>query len=192
MSMTDSSIPIAQQARKQPQRDWAARTIRRLKRGEWESTRAALESDPIARQDWERDAEGHLAALVPLSDDVESLKATIKRLRRQIRIANEGAHRRNLDLDALHYVWCNGGCEGGVHRWTDRAPLTEELVSAAENNTERMRTWLRNYQYRQARKAQIEQGLFPKPPYPHKRGLRFSVTLTRERAARLWRWLRGR
>jgi hypothetical protein len=209
--VTSASIPCqadpGNKARKQNQRDWAARTIRRLKRGEWETSRSGgihdqdspafdpqelrdfADRDYVRKNRWERDAEGHLVAFA--SDDVESLKATIKELRRQITIANEAAHQRNLDLDALHYVWCNGGCEGGVHRWTGRAPLTEDLVVAAERNTERMRTWLRGHRERQARRERIAQG-FPEPPYPHKRGLRFSLTLTRSRVAQALRWIAKR
>ena len=38
-------------------------------------------------------------------------------LRRQIGMALYNNHRRNVELDALHYVWCDGGCEGGTHRY---------------------------------------------------------------------------
>lgn len=51
--------------------------------------------------------------------------------------------RKNRELDALHYVWCDGGCDGGVHRWVDDE-VTEELVTRAERNTKRLRAWLEN------------------------------------------------
>lgn len=48
--------------------------------------------------------------------------------------------RKNKELDALHYVWCSGGCEGGVHRFTD-TPLTAEMVAFAIRNTDRLINW---------------------------------------------------
>ena len=75
-------------------------------------------------------------------DEVESLRAQIAELRRQLRWANERNHARNVELDALHFVWCDGGCYRGVHRFGDcDRPLTEETVLAAELNTARLRKW---------------------------------------------------
>jgi len=34
----------------------------------------------------------------------------VRRLKRELKNAYENNHRRNLELDALHYVWCDGGC----------------------------------------------------------------------------------
>jgi hypothetical protein len=48
--------------------------------------------------------------------------------------------RKNLELDALHFVWCDGGCADGVHRW-DHGVLTEAIVAEAERNTARLRRW---------------------------------------------------
>lgn len=66
-----------------------------------------------------------------------------KELRRQITIAIENNHERNLELDALHYVWCDGGCKYGAHRWTKEA-LTAETVRLAVRNTLRLVTWWNN------------------------------------------------
>lgn len=71
----------------------------------------------------------------------------IRELQRQVRMAQVAAERRNKEVDALHYVWCNGGCSGGVHRWSD-ARITAELVEIAERNTKRLRTWYRIAQFR--------------------------------------------
>jgi len=73
-------------------------------------------------------------------------------LRAQVRTMQEVLERKNKELDALHYVWCNGGCDTGVHRWTG-GPLTEEIVALAERNTARLRTWLKNNRYKAARSA---------------------------------------
>lgn len=64
---------------------------------------------------------------------------TIKRLQ-------DNLHEKNIALDAMGFVWCDGGCEGGIYRYNDKE-LTEELLIKAENNVKRMRTWFNNYQY---------------------------------------------
>lgn len=66
-----------------------------------------------------------------------------EKMRRQAAVIREQQlvlERKNRDLDALHYVWCDGGCPGGVHRWSD-ALVTRELVEAAERNARRLRRW---------------------------------------------------
>lgn len=64
-------------------------------------------------------------------------------VKRQLKDAVRNNRERNLELDALHYVWCDGGCKGGVHRWSD-GEVTEELVQLAERNTARLRSWFEN------------------------------------------------
>ena len=68
---------------------------------------------------------------------------TIKNLRREISRLNDVLHRKNLELDSLHFVWCSGGCGGGVHRW-DESELTAEIVFEAIRNTERLKKWYLN------------------------------------------------
>lgn len=60
-------------------------------------------------------------------------KAELKHLQECLR-------RKNRELDALHYVWCSGGCKGGTHRYTDQ-PVTAELVAEAIRNTDRLVQW---------------------------------------------------
>lgn len=82
------------------------------------------------------------AVLADVDRHVEELRAESAELRRQLRFANERNHERNVQLDALHFVWCDGGCYRGVHRFGDcDRPLTEETVIAAERNTARLRRW---------------------------------------------------
>ena len=59
-------------------------------------------------------------------------------------------HAKNKALDALHYVWCSGGCDNGVDRYTEdgQPKLTEELLREAEFQVSRMRTHLENAAYR--------------------------------------------
>jgi hypothetical protein len=59
-------------------------------------------------------------------------------------------HEKNLALDALHYVWCSGGCATGIHRW-EHGPLTAAIVAEAERNTHRLRAWWHAHQDRVAR-----------------------------------------
>ena len=79
---------------------------------------------------------------------IQELEKKISELKRQLHIANEQAHRRNLELDAMHYVWCDGGCKFGVHRFEDHPLVTEELVKLAERNTKRLRSWFDNSEWR--------------------------------------------
>ena len=66
---------------------------------------------------------------------------------RELRHLNEILRDKNLELDALHYVWCDGGCDSGTHRWQN-APLTEEIVLKAKANTIRLEGWWKNKQFR--------------------------------------------
>jgi hypothetical protein len=77
----------------------------------------------------------------------------IAQLRTEIRRMQIAAERRNRELDALHLVWCDGGCETGVHRFDEKGPeaITQEIVDAAVRNTERLKRWWINRQARQQR-----------------------------------------
>jgi len=66
-----------------------------------------------------------------------------KKLKREVTILQQALHKKNLELDAMHYVWCDGGCDSGVHRWTEDT-VTEEIVRLAEINTIRLRRWYNN------------------------------------------------
>ena len=83
--------------------------------------------------------------------DLERAQQTIRKLRRELQFAYANNHKRNLELDALHYVWCDGGCESGVHRW-EGGPLTAEVVELAVQNTERLVRWRNNYATKQTYK----------------------------------------
>jgi len=58
----------------------------------------------------------------------------VVRLKRQIREMQLVLEEKNRALDAMWWVWCSGGCSGGVSRWKD-VELTEEIVAIAEQNT---------------------------------------------------------
>ncbi len=77
----------------------------------------------------------------------EKLRAMVNEQRRQLSILQEAQRERNRQLDAMHWVWCDGGCKGGVHRW-EPTELTEELVALAERNAARLRSWIGNKDFK--------------------------------------------
>lgn len=117
-----------------------------------------------SRMDWytERRAKGQaldrvakLEAIIKLNhpedfkwkEEVARLQEQVKKLKREDTIKRESLERKNRELDAMHYVWCDGGCGGGVHRYHD-APLDEEIVKLAVNNTNRLIRWYNNSEFR--------------------------------------------
>ncbi|MAG67728.1 MAG: hypothetical protein CMK74_17995 [Pseudomonadales bacterium] len=89
-------------------------------------------------------------------EEVLALKRRVGVLERELASAVSNNRRRNLELDALHYVWCSGGCTGGVHRFDGEGPraVTLEVVEAAERNTARLRQW---YESHRAKRTEDEQ-----------------------------------
>lgn len=75
----------------------------------------------------------------------ENLRLThrIAEQRKQLAEKEEALRQRNLALDALHHIWCDGGCLSGVHRWTE-GTITEDLVRQAEREVKRLRVWWDN------------------------------------------------
>lgn len=91
-----------------------------------ESTRATMES----------------LSLALAQKDIE-----IKELRAQHTNATSNNALSNLELDTLHYVWCDGGCSGGTHQYDDEK-VSEDIVLAAERNTRRLRAWYENAEFK--------------------------------------------
>jgi hypothetical protein len=87
-------------------------------------------------------------SLIRAAEERAAKDAEIERLAEELTRANRNNHERNVALDALHYVWCSGGCEGGVHRFGDRPPLTEEIVHSALYNTRRLVRYFENLEHR--------------------------------------------
>jgi hypothetical protein len=68
----------------------------------------------------------------------------------------ESLERKNRQLDALHFVWCDGGCNSGVHRWIGKKEdITDELVTQAQGSIRRLSKWYENYKFRQLPSHQI-------------------------------------
>lgn len=87
------------------------------------------------------------------SDEIARLRAVVAELRATVTRHEAQLARRNRELDALHMVWCDGGCPSGVHRYQGEDVLvSEELVATAERNTERLRRWYETVRYRVERR----------------------------------------
>lgn len=98
----------------------------------------------------ESEANGELIATVVnnlhgLLEEILRLRQRNTTLRRELSISNANNAERNRALDALHYVWCDGGCKGGVHRYCGSPDdITEEVVQTVERQAKRLRAWLTN------------------------------------------------
>ena len=79
---------------------------------------------------------------------MQDLEDKIARLKREVARKDSALADRNRQLDAMAWVWCDGGCAGGVFRFTP-TELTEDVVVAAERNVKRLRTWYTNASFRQ-------------------------------------------
>lgn len=80
-----------------------------------------------------------LALVAELKKQIAALTKRVHGQAQSLRQAQLVAERHNVELDALHYVWCTGACPGGTHRY-DHGELTEAIVVEAERNTRRLRT----------------------------------------------------
>ncbi len=74
-----------------------------------------------------------------------ALRIKVKEQAKTIQTMQEVATLRNKQLEALHLVWCNGGCNGGVG---DRENLTREKVLQAAVYVNRLVTWWNNRAYK--------------------------------------------
>ena len=88
---------------------------------------------------------------------VEELQFKIQILKAEIDRSNRALHDKNMALDAMLWVWCNGGCTNGVQRYVPKSQLTEEIVATAERNTKRLRTWFRNNEFKKMINSMTEQ-----------------------------------
>lgn len=70
----------------------------------------------------------------------------IERMRMELLRLEGVLHAQNIKLDAMHWVWCTGGCATGSHKWV-HGELTEELVFTAENAVRRMRESFTTIEY---------------------------------------------
>lgn len=79
-----------------------------------------------------------------LEDENADLRRQLAKAKGRARQLEDNLAKKNRELDALHYVWCSGGCEGGVHRHFDKE-LTAKTVASAVRNTDRLVQWYINH-----------------------------------------------
>ena len=84
-----------------------------------------------------------------LKDELRSCSDKLCAQKRVITDVQESLTRKNQDLDAMNYVWCNGGCASGTRRYTE-GKITERVVRLAEGNVKRLRTWFTNRKWKMA------------------------------------------
>lgn len=117
-------------------------------RAEADARRAHLAAVIDAPQDGVPDD----ARIARLRAENVRLAEQVQNLRHEVTNAKGNNETRNRELDALHYVWCSGGCEGGTHRYGGKPDdVTEEVVQLAEENTRRLRAWFENRKAKKAR-----------------------------------------
>lgn len=73
--------------------------------------------------------------------ELGTLREQSRKHKREIRTMQECLERKNLELDIAHFVWCDGNCKGGQHRFCDpKIPLTKSDVEGAIRQTDRLVT----------------------------------------------------
>lgn len=89
-----------------------------------------------------------------LRGEIYQLRLKAKEHRKVIRHMQLQAERRNKEIDALGYVWCDGGCDGGMNRYNKDAPdITLETMITVQRNTDRMWSWFLTRMNRNHRRA---------------------------------------
>lgn len=83
-----------------------------------------------------------------LLNQYRKLIIKLKNLKSELNKAIENNKQRNLELDILHYIWCSGGCETGIHRHSDISPLTLEQVQTAIRYVERLQEYYINVEFK--------------------------------------------
>ena len=76
------------------------------------------------------------------------LETKIRAQKKEIEHNHETLKLRSKALDAMWWVWCDGGCPTGTNRYKQLPELTEEIVKLAERNVSRLRKWYNNTEFR--------------------------------------------
>lgn len=78
---------------------------------------------------------------------IRDLEDKIARQKRELAQKDAVLADRSRQLDAMAWVWCDGGCPGGVFRFSP-SELSEDVVETAERNVTRLRRWYQNAEFR--------------------------------------------
>ena len=73
--------------------------------------------------------------------ELREFDQVIRDLRREIDNMRVVVERRNRQLDALGVVWCDGGCDGGMHRYSPDREVTAQQVADLVVNAGRAVDW---------------------------------------------------
>lgn len=84
----------------------------------------------------------HSGKMAAIANEAASLREKYNTAKSTIAHFQEVLSKRTKQLNAMHWVWCSGGCEHGVES-EDR--LSPETLRLAIRNTVRLIAWTRNY-----------------------------------------------
>lgn len=147
-AVTRTPIDLVQDPAQDAEAEERARTWERAGWYWWKAhnaERTAHAATKAKLAEAERDREFATAtndALAHVTAERDEAREKARKQARELAVACHAAERRNRELDALHYVWCDGGCDSGVHRYGEHPPLTKEIVEEAQRYVTRLtRRW---------------------------------------------------
>lgn len=82
--------------------------------------------------------------LRPVFDDLLLAAQALETRQHEVAHLHKAAARRNVQLDALGIVWCDGGCPGGMHRHHPDREVTAKQVAELVANAGRAVAWFVN------------------------------------------------
>lgn len=80
----------------------------------------------------------------------EELVEKVRLLKKEIKRKDDFIHEKNVELDALHRIWCTG-CDAGAHRWSENT-ITKETVEIVKKYSTRLEEWYSNHFNRELEK----------------------------------------
>jgi len=81
--------------------------------------------------------------LVDVIEEYKRLRDENAKLKREVMMKDRALHDRNRQLDAMAWVWCDGGCPTGVGRFSG-LEVDEAMVCMVETNAKRLRRWYKS------------------------------------------------
>lgn len=100
-----------------------------------------------------REAHGMTEKGANLATHLHYVNERNKALAAQVTALNNALNEKNKELDALHYVWCDGGCESGAHRYDGKgaSAVDEEVAKRAVRSLTRIFRKHGNMLYRRSK-----------------------------------------
>lgn len=80
-------------------------------------------------------------------EEIKRLREKVANQAHQLKWQQESLAQKNRALDAMHWVWCDGGCRLGAGRYDSEGrykgvgvdSITEEAIAIVERNLARMK-----------------------------------------------------